>query len=111
MSVEEEAMRWIYALSLWPGATALDVALAFLLIVFLVAAWRLMRALVPRRFDSNPSHDRALRSATRLDGFRAPGNAGTTARPDPTPALPGLVAGRRPSTAFRSHGSRSSTGT
>jgi hypothetical protein len=111
MSVEDEAMRWLYALSLRPGVFALDLALGVLLIVFVVAAWRLTSALAPRRFDTNASHARPLRPATRLDGASALGNAGTVVRPDPAPTARGLVAGRRSSTAFRAFGSRSSTGT
>jgi hypothetical protein len=111
MSIEEEAMRWAYALSLRPFLFALDVVLAVLLIVFLVVAWRLRRALVSRRFDTNPSRVRALRSATRLDGAPVLGDTGIVGRPNHAPAARGLVAGHQPPTAFRVSGPRSSTGT
>jgi hypothetical protein len=113
MTVGDEAMRWAYALALRPGVIGLDAALAVLVVVFVIAAWRLTALLVLRRFDTsgtNTSHARPLRSVVRLDGAPA-FNAGAVGRPGPTPTARSLGADRQSSPDVRSSASRSSTGT
>jgi hypothetical protein len=113
MTVVDEAMRWTYALSLRPGLFGLDAALAVLLGVFVIVAWRLTVNLVlrrPRTSGIATLHTRPLRAVPRLDGAPSFGNAGTVGRPVQTGAArPG--ADRQSSADFRSSGSRSSTGT
>ena len=76
MTLGDEAMRWVYAVSLRSSRSAGDAALLTLLAVFLVVVWRLAAALF--RQHGGPVTP-TIRTATRPDGARA--SAGTPLRP------------------------------
>lgn len=73
MTLEEEAMRWLYAASLHASVSAIDVVLGALLAVFLVVAIRLIRVLVrPRREGGSAT---LIRAERRPDGARTSSSA------------------------------------
>jgi len=78
MTLEEEAMRWLYAASLHASLSAVDVALGTLLALFLVAAVRLIRVLARQRRESGSAT--LIRSERRPDGGRP---SGGPIRPSP----------------------------
>jgi hypothetical protein len=82
MTLEDEAMRWLYAVSLRTSAFALDLVLGLLLTLFVVVVWRLTWAVLRRDFDRELAAP-PLRSARRPDGARSPG--APSARPGPLP--------------------------
>ena len=76
MTLGDEAMRWLYAVSLRSSLSAVDTALLALLAIFLVVVCRLATAVLRQhRGGVTPP----LRSAPRPDGARAGG--GTPLRP------------------------------
>ena len=76
MTLGDEAMRWLYAVSLRSSLSAVDTALLALLAIFLVVVWRLATAVLRQhRGPVTPT----IRAATRPDGARAGG--GTPLRP------------------------------
>jgi hypothetical protein len=81
MSLEEEAMRWLYAASLRPSVFAVDAALGVLLAVFLVVVWRLMRAAPRRRSEHEPPT--LFRLVRRRAGAKGFGPVGKAVRPVP----------------------------
>jgi hypothetical protein len=91
MNLEDEAMRWLYAVSLRSPVSAIDVALGMLLAVFLVSLWRLGRAARRQRRGREP--DSAVRRPARPhDGARA---GGAPVRSGPIPSARIMGAERR----------------
>ena len=79
MTLEEEAMRGLYAASLHASVSTVDVVLGTLLAVFVVVAVRFVRVLVRPRRESESAT--LLRSERGPDGGRPRG--GAPIRPGP----------------------------
>ena len=83
MTLEDEAMRWLYAVSQRSDVLVVDTALVALLAVFLVVAWRLTRTLLQKpRERGRVTPPR--RAAHRPNETRPGG--GTPLRPGPMPS-------------------------
>ena len=96
MNLEDEAMRWLYALSLRSSVSAIEAALGTLLAAFLVSLWRLARAAL--RHHRGRRHEAAARASARLhDAARAVASAPARPAPIPSARIMGVerrVAGR-----------------
>jgi hypothetical protein len=73
MSLEDEAMRWLYAVSQHSTGFALDMGLGLLLTAYVMVVWRLVTTVLRQRREGEPATP-ALCSTRRPDGALAGGS-------------------------------------